>query len=92
MLKLLVAAELAMLARDHVQRLTPEERQRLGALIRKGRGRSRSLSDSERDELAALIVKMEPWLFLRLSLDRLSPWPLPKRLVRGRRRRATPPV
>ncbi len=84
-LKLLVAAELAMLARDHVQRLTPPERQRLVVLIRRGRGRSRNLSESEREELAALVVKMEPWLFLRLSVDKLSPWPLPRRLVRGRR-------
>ena len=38
MLKLLSAAEIALLARDHMGRLTPGERRRLVTLVRTGRG------------------------------------------------------
>ncbi len=46
-LKLLAAAEIALLAHDHVMRLDREERRRLFELIRIGRGRRRNLSDAE---------------------------------------------
>jgi hypothetical protein len=83
--KLLVAAELAVLARDHVQRLTPAERRRVVELVRIGRGRPRNLSRADRDELAALVAKAEPRLLAGHAVDALSPFPLPKRLVYGRR-------
>jgi hypothetical protein len=87
MLKLLVAAELLMLARDHVLWLTPQERRRLFALVRLGRGRRRNLTDSERLELAMLIAKMEPRMFAGETVEKLSPLPLPRRLLYGPRRR-----
>jgi hypothetical protein len=86
-LKLLSIAEIAMLARSHATRLTPDERRRLIGLVRKGRGRSTRLTDAERDELRELVTKTEPRLFIGASADRLSPVPLPRRVIEGKRRR-----
>ncbi len=86
LVKLLAAAELAVLTRDHVQRLTPVERRRVLELIRHARGRRRNLTPAERDELSALIAKAEPRLLAGQAVDALSPVPLPRRLVYGRSR------
>jgi hypothetical protein len=86
-LKLLAVGEIALLARSHIARLEPDERRRLVELLRKGRGRPKNLTDGERDELQRLIAKTEPRLFAGLAADKLSPVPLPRRIVRGRRRR-----
>ena len=83
--KLLAIAEIALLAKNHLSRLTPAERSRLIALIRMGKGRGRNLPPAERKELAALVAKVEPRLFAGLAADKLSPIPLPKRLVEGSR-------
>jgi hypothetical protein len=88
MLKLLLAAELALLAHEHVARLTPQERRRVLTLIGHGRGRRRNLSPVERDELAALIARMEPRMLLGRTVDKLSPVPLPGLLLYGRGSRA----
>ena len=85
-LKLVAIGEIALIARSHAMKLTPEERRRLIALVRKGRGRRTKLSLDERDELSRLVAKAEPRLFAGLVADKLSPIPLPRRLVRGRRR------
>ena len=81
--KLLSIAEIALLARDHVNRLTPEERRRAFDLVRLGRGRKGNLTAKEREELAALVAKAEPRLFAGLAADKLSPVPLPKRFTHG---------
>ena len=78
-LKLLAAAEVVMLAREHVKRLEPDERRRLVELIRDARGRPSSLSPKERDELGALIDKAQPRQFITAAADKLSPFPLPGR-------------
>ncbi|HEX3690922.1 MAG TPA: hypothetical protein VHV28_14575 [Solirubrobacteraceae bacterium] len=85
--KLLAAAELALLARDHVSRLSPSERRRLLALVRVGRGRRSRLTGAERDELEDLLAKLQPRLLMGEAIDRLSPVPLPRRLVFGRKTR-----
>lgn len=85
-LKLLAVAEIAMLARTHVTKLDPAERRRLVELVRKGRGRPSRLDMDERDELTRLVAKAEPRLFLGAAVDKLSPVPLPRRLVRGPKR------
>ena len=82
--KLLSAAEIALLARDHVGRLTPGERRRLVALVRIGRGRRSRLTPKERGELEELLVKLAPRQLLGDAVDRLSPVPLPRRLLYGR--------
>ena len=81
--KLLAAAELALLARDHVTRLSPRERRRLLVLVRVGRGRRSRLTDEERDELERLLAKLQPRLLMGEAINRLSPVPLPRRLVFG---------
>jgi hypothetical protein len=86
-LKLFVAVELAFLARDHIMRLDRQERQRLVELVRIGRGRRRNLSEAEREELAALTARMEPRLLAGHAVNKLSPMPLPRRLVYGPRKR-----
>ena len=85
-LKLLALAEIVVLARDHVERLSPDERRRLVVLVRRGRGRPSNLSGRDRDELADLLAKVEPREFVGEAADRLSPVPLPKRLTHGPKR------
>jgi hypothetical protein len=86
-LKLLVAAELAMIARDHVMMLNRDERRRLVELARIGHGRRRNLSEAERQELEDLVTRMEPRLLFGEAADKLSPLPLPRRLTYGPRKR-----
>ena len=85
-LKLLAAAEVAMIARDHMMLLTREDRRRLIELVRIGRGRRRNLSESESQELEDLVAKLEPRSLFGDAADKLSPLPLPKRLTHGPRR------
>lgn len=85
-MKLVLTAEVALLARDHLARLTPAERRRLFTLVRTGRGRRSRLSAKERDELEELLLKLQPRALFGGTVDRLSPVPLPARLLYGRRR------
>lgn len=87
-LKLLSAAEIALIAHEHMMRLDRHERRRLVELVRIGRGRRRNLSDAEREELATLVARIEPRLLAGHAVNRLSPLPLPRRLVYGPRKRA----
>ncbi len=82
---LLSAAEVALLARDHVQRLSPTERRRLMHLVRVGRGRRARLTAREHEELEALVNKLEPRRLMGDAVHRLSPVPLPGRLLYGRK-------
>lgn len=84
LVKLLSAAEIGLLARDHLGHLTPGERRRLVVLVRTGRGRSSRLSAKEREELERLLVKLAPRQLMGDAVDRLSPVPLPRRLLYGR--------
>ena len=81
--KVLALAEIALLARRHLQSLTPVERQRMVELVRRGR----RLTPAERLELRELTAKLEPRVFAGGVADAFSPVPLPRRLTRGRRPR-----
>lgn len=83
-MRLLIMAEVVMLARDHFERLTPRERRRLVVLVREARGRpSHNLSSGERDELEALIAKADPKQFASEAARKLSPVRLPHRRRAG---------
>jgi hypothetical protein len=84
--KMLIVGELALLIRDHIMWLAPHERHRLVELVRLGRGRRRNLSEAEREELAALIVKMEPRLLAGEAVIRIFRLQ-PRRLLYGSRGR-----
>ncbi len=83
--RLVLAGKIVLLAREHWHRLEPTERRRLITLVRRGHGRPRNLAPGDREELARLIHKADPWLFASLAAQRFSPVQLPSRLVRGRR-------
>jgi hypothetical protein len=87
MARLLAAAEVALMAHDHIAQLQPQDRRRIVQLLRKGHGRRRNLTETERDELAALVAKAEPRLFVGHAAEKFSPVPLPRRIVEGSRRR-----
>ena len=87
LLKLLAIGEVLLIARDHVQRLEPKERRRLFELLKKTRGRPSELTRKERDELAALIDKAQPRLFVTTAADKLSPFPIPGARSSKRRKR-----
>jgi hypothetical protein len=76
--RLIVIGELLLLAREHLQKLEPQERRRVMELVRRGHGRPRNLSDRERRELARLLAKAEPREFLGNAAKRVVG-------VRGRR-------
>lgn len=78
-MRLLLLGQVVLLARDHIERLTPNERRRLVVLMRDARGRPSNLSNRERDELQALIAKADPKLFASAAAETLSPVPLPDR-------------
>jgi hypothetical protein len=85
MVVVLIAANITAMAWTHVAKLNDAQRRRLLALLWRSRGRPRSLGRSERDELGALVELLEPRLFLGSATKRLSPVPVPKRLLYGPR-------
>jgi hypothetical protein len=70
--KILAIAQVALLVRRHLKRLTPMERKRMGELVRRGH----RLDSQERDELRTLVGKLEPAAFAFAAADRFSPIPL----------------
>jgi hypothetical protein len=56
------------------------------ALIKTGRGRKNRLTARERTELEALVAKLEPRRLFGDAAGKLSPVPIPRRLLYGRRR------
>jgi hypothetical protein len=84
--RLLVAAEVLLLARRHVVKLDPHERRRLLELVRRGRGRRRNLTEHERRELSRLVLKAEPREFVNSAMKKVVGVPLPGS---GRRERTS---
>jgi predicted ArsR family transcriptional regulator len=70
-LRILAIAQVALLARRHMQKLEPDERSRLASLVKKSKGRpSRNLSANEREEMLRLVRKLEPSEFGRGAFER----------------------
>jgi hypothetical protein len=84
-MRLLMLGEVVLIAREHIERLTPAERRRLVVLMRDARGRPNQLPAREHDELQALIAKAEPRLFAGAAAGKLSPIPLPSRITHPKR-------
>lgn len=80
LLKWLALAEIAVLAKRHVEHLDTGERRELGGLLR----HARRLSPADRLRLRELVTKMEPRAFVGGAADRLSPIPIPRRLSKAR--------
>jgi tellurite resistance protein len=58
---LLAAAEVVMAVKNHVtDRLTSKERSRMLEILRSSKGRPSNLSNRERAELQAMLIKVEP--------------------------------
>jgi len=83
---LIGAAEVGLMARDHLRQLTPDERRRLTELVREGRGRPTRLQARDRRELEQLLDKLQARALFGEAALRMSPVPLPRRLVLGPRR------
>jgi hypothetical protein len=78
--RLVMAAEVLLIGKHHLDRLTPEERGRMVRLVAKAKGRPRSLTEQERVDLAAIVEKLEPRAFLATAGERLSPVGMPESL------------
>jgi hypothetical protein len=76
--RLVILAEVAMLAKDHYERLTPSERRRFVLLVKETKGRPSNLTERHRRELEKLIAKVEPKAFASHAAEKFSPLP-PKR-------------
>lgn len=65
-LRVLAAAQVALLARRHLSLLEPGEASRLAGLVAKSKGRPRrNLTAEDRSELLRLVRKLEPGEFGR---------------------------
>ena len=74
--RMLILAEVGMLAKDHFERLSPSERRRLVVLVRDAKGRPSNLSSRHRRELEDLVAKIEPKRFATTAAEKFSPVPL----------------
>jgi hypothetical protein len=73
--RLVIVTELAILAKAHFERLTPQERRRLFLLLRDAGGRPSNLSDRQRREFEKLVEKLDPKLFATNAFEKFSPVP-----------------
>src|SRR5882757_6181778 len=83
--RLLLVAEVLVVAQRHLSKLDPAQRRRLLTLLLRARRRGRSLTAAERREFLLLAARLEPRLLLGTAVRRLSPVPVPERLLYGRR-------
>ncbi len=75
--RLVMAAEVLLIGKHHLDRLSPAERGQLISLVAKARGRPKKLSGEEQAALNAIVQKLEPRLFLAEATDRISPVGVP---------------
>jgi len=81
---LLAAGEILMSVKNHVaDRLSSKERDRLVEIVRSSKGRPSNLSNRERAELQAMLIKVEP----RELVKKVTTSPLASRMGPGRRRK-----
>ena len=78
--RIVIAAELAMLAKTHYERLSQPERRRLVILLKDATGQPRNMSDRDHNEFERLVAKLEPSLFARAAVEKFSPTGTGKRI------------
>ena len=71
--RLVLLAEIGMLAKLHYERLTPAERRRIVVLLKEAKGWPQNLGERERKELSKLVAKIEPKAFASEAVERFSP-------------------
>jgi hypothetical protein len=71
--RLVILTELAILAKTHLDRLTPAERRRLLELLAQARGWPRNLSGRNGREFEKLVSKLEPRLFAHTAVEKFAP-------------------
>jgi hypothetical protein len=79
-LYVIVAAEVAVLLKEHWDRLDERERRRLPELVRKSRGRPSNLSAREKRELRRIVDRIGPRELAVGVADKLSPVGVPNRI------------
>src|SRR5688500_3523318 len=83
LLRLLAITDVVRLARDHANKLTPDERKRMLELVQKATPLGAKLTDADRDELKKLVLKAEPRIFAGETANFFSPIPIPRRIRQG---------
>ena len=71
--RLVLLAEIGMLAKIHFERLSPAERRRLVLLVKNAKGWPQNLSEREQREFKKLVAKVEPKAFANEAVERFSP-------------------
>lgn len=74
--QLLALAQVLALAKQHFERLTVAERRRIVVILRSAHGDPRRLGADDRRELAMLVAKLEPKLFVELAGRRMAAAPV----------------
>ena len=84
--RLVLIGEVALMTGQHLKKLDADDRKRLGALVLGSARKRGTLSAGERVELVRLIAKLEPRLLFGTAVRRVSPVPIPGRILYGKRR------
>lgn len=71
--RLVIVTELAILAKTHLDRLTPAERRRLLELLAQAHGWPKNLSGRNSREFEKLVGKLEPKLFAHTAVEKFVP-------------------
>ena len=66
--RIMLVAEVALLAKRHLDKLGPGEATELRELLVKSKGRPGNLSSRDRSRIRALVTKLEPGLFAKSAV------------------------
>jgi hypothetical protein len=69
----LIVGQLALLLKEHLEKLTSSERTELRQLLTKSKGRRSNLTEKERSRLMELVRKVEPGAFAKNAATKATP-------------------
>lgn len=72
--RVLIAAEVALMLKRHLDLLDSGEKAELRGLVAKSKGKPTNLTARERKRLQALVTKLEPHQFAKQSAVAAMPW------------------